>query len=34
MLPREKLLKSGISVLSDIELIEILVGSGIKGRDF
>ncbi len=34
MLPREKFLKSGISVLSDVELIEILVGSGIKGRDF
>ncbi len=34
MLPREKLLKSGISVLSDMELIEILVGSGIKGRSF
>ena len=34
MLPREKLLKRGISVLSDIELVEILVGSGFRGRDF
>lgn len=34
MLPREKFLKRGISVLSDIELVEILVGSGIKGRNF
>ncbi len=34
MLPREKLLKRGISVLSDLELVEILVGSGIKGKDF
>jgi DNA repair protein RadC len=34
MLPREKFLKRGISVLSDIELIQILVGSGIKGRGF
>jgi len=34
MLPREKLLKGGVSILSDIQLIQILVGSGIKGRDF
>lgn len=34
MLPREKFLKRGISVLSDIEIIEILVGSGIKGKSF
>jgi DNA repair protein RadC len=34
MLPREKFLKGGINILSDIELVEILVGSGIKGRDF
>jgi len=34
MLPREKFLKRGISVLSDIELVQILVGSGIKGRNF
>lgn len=34
MLPREKFLKGGINILSDIELIQILVGSGIKGRDF
>ena len=34
MLPREKFLKGGINILSDIELVEILVGSGIKGRDY
>lgn len=34
MLPREKFLKKGIDALSDTELIEILVGSGIKGSDF
>ncbi len=34
MLPREKFLKGGINILSDIELVEILVGSGIKGRNF
>ena len=34
MLPREKFLKGGINILSDIELVQILVGSGIKGRDF
>lgn len=34
MLPREKLSKRGISVLSDIELLQILIGSGIKGRNF
>ena len=34
MLPREKFLKGGINILSDIELIQIIVGSGIKGRDF
>lgn len=34
MLPREKFLQGGINILSDIELIQILVGSGIKGRDF
>jgi DNA repair protein RadC len=34
MLPREKFQKRGISVLSDIELIQIIVGSGIKGMDF
>lgn len=34
MLPREKLLKRGISVLSDIELLQILIGSGVKGRNF
>jgi len=34
MLPREKYLQRGIDNLSDMELIAILVGSGIKGRDF
>lgn len=34
MLPREKLLRGGISVLSDLELVEIIVGSGIKGKNF
>ena len=34
MLPREKLSKRGISVLSDIELLQILIGSGVKGRNF
>lgn len=34
MFPREKFLRGGVSVLSDIELIQILVGSGIKGRSF
>ncbi len=34
MFPREKFLSRGISVLSDLELVQILVGSGIKGKDF
>ncbi|MDX9739104.1 MAG: DNA repair protein RadC [Candidatus Dojkabacteria bacterium] len=34
MLPREKFLLRGINSISDVELIEILVGSGIKGADF
>jgi DNA repair protein RadC len=34
MLPREKFLRSGIDSLSDNDLIAILVGSGIKGKDF
>jgi DNA repair protein RadC len=34
MLPREKYLERGIDSLSDMELIAILVGSGIKGHDF
>ena len=34
MLPREKYLEKGIDNLSDMELIAILVGSGVKGRDF
>jgi len=34
MLPREKYLEKGIDNLSDMDLIAILVGSGIKGKDF
>ncbi len=31
--PREKLLKKGEKVLNNIELLSIIIGSGIKGRD-
>ena len=31
--PREKLLKKGAKALKDYELIAILLGSGIKGKD-
>ncbi len=34
MLPREKFLLKGVDALCDTELIEILVGSGVKGSDF
>ncbi len=34
MLPREKFLLKGIDSLSDIELLQILVGSGIKGYSY
>jgi DNA repair protein RadC len=34
MLPRERFSKYGIDSLSDTDLIGILVGSGIKGKDF
>ncbi len=34
MLPREKYIKFGIDNLSDMELIAIIVGSGIKGKNF
>ena len=34
MLPRERFSKNGIDSLSDTDLISILVGSGIKGKDF
>jgi DNA repair protein RadC len=34
MLPREKYLKRGIDNLSDMDLIAILIGSGVKGKDF
>ncbi len=31
--PREKLLQKGVKVLKDYELVAILLGSGIKGKD-
>lgn len=34
MLPREKYIKKGIDNLTDVDLIAILVGSGIKGKNF
>ncbi len=34
MLPREKYLQKGIDALSDMELLAIIVGRGIKGKDF
>lgn len=34
MLPREKYLKKGIDNLTDMDLVAILVGSGVKGKDF
>ena len=34
MLPREKYLKRGIDNLTDMDLVAILVGSGVKGKDF
>lgn len=34
MLPREKLFLKGVDSLSDSELIQLLVGSGIKGSNF
>lgn len=34
MLPREKYLQKGLTNLSDMELIAILVGKGVKGRNF
>jgi DNA repair protein RadC len=34
MLPREKYLKRGIDNLSDMDLVAILIGSGVKGKDF
>jgi DNA repair protein RadC len=33
-LPREKLNKKGAAALSDVELLQILIGSGGKGNDF
>lgn len=34
MLPREKFQLRGIDALSDSDLISLLIGSGVKGRDF
>ncbi len=34
MLPREKYLEKGIDNLTDMDIIAIIVGSGIKGKDF
>jgi DNA repair protein RadC len=34
MLPREKFQRNGIDSLSDNDLIAIIIGSGIKGKDF
>lgn len=34
MLPREKYTKHGLDSLSDMELLAILVGRGVKGKDF
>ena len=31
--PREKMRKNGVRVLSDMELLAVLLGSGIKGKD-
>jgi len=33
-LPREKLSKKGAAALSDVELLQIVIGSGVKGYDF
>ena len=34
MFPREKCLKFGVDNLSDMELIAVVVGKGVKGKDF
>jgi len=34
MLPREKYLEKGIDALSDMELLAVVIGRGIKGKDF
>jgi len=31
--PREKLLSCGAAYLSDVELMAVMLGSGIKGKD-
>ncbi len=31
--PREKLLKKGVESLKEVELVSIIIGSGVKGRD-
>ena len=33
-MPREKLNKKGAAALSDVELLQIVIGSGGKGNDF
>jgi len=33
-LPREKIIKRGVAALSDVELLQAMVGSGIRGNDF
>ncbi|MCL2078977.1 MAG: DNA repair protein RadC [Oscillospiraceae bacterium] len=34
VLPREKLVKKGAGALSDLELLQVVIGSGGKGNDF
>jgi len=34
MLPREKFLENGVGYLSDTDLVAIIIGSGIKGKNF
>ena len=34
MLPREKYIQKGIDALSDMELLAIIIGRGIRGKDF
>jgi DNA repair protein RadC len=34
MLPREKLHQKGVEAISDLELLSILIGTGIKDEDF
>lgn len=34
MLPREKYIEKGVDALSDMELLAVIIGRGIKGKDF